>query len=382
MGGYSKTDLRFGVVHDSLNFAGGAEKVCLETIEAIQGFGHAVTLGTIDRTDWSRVDSLLGRIVRPQNEVFLWDFNSSVLRLYTSQLLPVVASKMHTTCDVMVCTNHDVFPMSVDLGYMHYLPLCAIPRSDKGKRYSNRWYLYSFLSQRMQSKMLDRLEVRQLVTNSTFSKRMIRKEIGLDAQVVYPAVDVKKFELTEETEVRRNQVVSVGRLSPEKNFEEILQVAGKSPSTKFVIVGSFAGLYSRAYLRKLRRCIAQKRLTNVSIRTNLPLGEVLKILRSSRVFFHAAKEEHFGLVIVEAMAAGLVPLVHRSGGQWEDILAKQDGTYGYSYADNQEACERLSMIIGDNEGLAAIQKRNRSWVQTFSPTVFKKGMQDALARIT
>ena len=38
--------MNVALIHFSLNFLGGAEKLCLETISAFEGAGHSVTLVT------------------------------------------------------------------------------------------------------------------------------------------------------------------------------------------------------------------------------------------------------------------------------------------------------------------------------------------------
>ena len=368
------------MLHDSLNFAGGAERVCLQTIDSIQELGHQVTLGTIDETDWEKVDLRLGGGIRPRREVHLWRVNSAVLRVYTSVLLPLVLSKLKSDCDLIVCTNLDVFPLSVDLGYMHYVPLCSIPRSNTEKNYSTKWYFYSFLGQKLQSRLLHTMRVRKLITNSSFSRRLIMERTGFDAEVVYPAVDIEKFKGPRHGNRRKNQVVSIGRLSPEKNFEFVLELAERIPYANFVIIASLAGINSRAYLERLHGIARMKKLTNLTILVNLSLERVLEVLHSSRVFLHAAKEEHFGLVVVEAMAAGLIPVVHRSGGQWEDLLETSDGLHGYSYQTPQEAQERIEMILGTGTA-DEIQKRDGDWVEKFSLPQFREKMQAAINQL-
>ncbi len=59
------------VVHTSLDPLGGGERLCLETIGALRERGYRVVLASIDRTNWSRVEKLWGRVPRPDREVVL-----------------------------------------------------------------------------------------------------------------------------------------------------------------------------------------------------------------------------------------------------------------------------------------------------------------------
>lgn len=365
--------MQIGVLHDSLNFRGGAEKVCLETISAVQELGHSVVLGTIDRTDWASVDSFLGREVRPSKEVHLWGVNSAVFRVYTSTLLPIVLSRLRRICGVCVFTNLDVFPLSVDVGYLHFLPLCAIPRHGAEKPYSDRRYIYSFLGQKAQNRALKGLRVKRLIANSSFSRRMIRDNMGYDPVVIHPPVDVRRFAPNGEN-TRKKRIVAVARLSPEKNLGLVLSVAEKTPEADVVIIGSLAGASSRQYLNELRKAVSSRKITNVSILVNVPWQSAVRILHSSSVFLNATKGETFGIAVVEAMAAGVVPVVHRSGGQWEDILAKSDGLHGFSFADAKEAVEKARAVLSDERMLHTIQRRNEAWVENFSSKRFREKM--------
>lgn len=374
--------MRIGILHDSLNFAGGAEKVCLATISAAREMGHRVILGTIDKTDWRRLNSLFGVASKPEQEIYLMPANSAFLRSYLSMLLPITLSKLEEHCDLCIYTNQDVLPLSSDIGYMHYLPLCHIPYSQGEKGYSSRWRIYTYPSQIVQRRLLTNFSCRKVLVNSSFTRRMIKEKMDLDTEVVYPPVDVGRFSHFEDGQTRANRVVSLGRLSPEKNFEFVLALSEQMPDATFVIISSYAGSISRHYLKRLLRIVAARKLKNVSIFVNIPQSDVLHVLHRSEVFLHAAREEHFGIAIVEAMAAGLIPLVPRSGGQWEDILAKTDGLYGFSYESLNEAKERVQLILKDRLVQNLVRRNNRMRVKDFSAERFKQKIREIIGQVS
>ena len=55
----------------------------------------------------------------------------------------------------------------------------------------------------------------------------------------------------------------------------------------------------------------------------------------SKVAIHTMKEEHFGISIVEMMAAGLVTIAHASGGPQHDIIGCMEDPVGF-VAKNEE----------------------------------------------
>lgn len=46
----------------------------------------------------------------------------------------------------------------------------------------------------------------------------------------------------------------------------------------------------------------------VSLQTNVSFSKLIHLMQLSKVYFHPRIDEHFGISIVEAMAAGLEPL--------------------------------------------------------------------------
>jgi len=65
------------------------------------------------------------------------------------------------------------------------------------------------------------------------------------------------------------------------------------------------------------------------------------------VFLHATINEHWGVVVAEAMARGLPVVVHRSGGAWSDLA--MGGEVGLGYEGVDEAVEALAKLLTDEK---------------------------------
>lgn len=78
----------------------------------------------------------------------------------------------------------------------------------------------------------------------------------------------------------------------------------------------------------------------------------------------------FGVSKVEDMGAGCVPVVHKSGGPWTDILEEQQGTYGFSYASAAEAAQHIDSLVTDEDlrSKIALRAMQRAW--RFDKAVF------------
>lgn len=53
---------------------------------------------------------------------------------------------------------------------------------------------------------------------------------------------------------------------------------------------------------------------NVEFKLNIPYSELVSELQKGMIGLHAMWNEHFGISVVECMAAGLIMIAHASGG--------------------------------------------------------------------
>lgn len=62
--------------------------------------------------------------------------------------------------------------------------------------------------------------------------------------------------------------------------------------------------------------------SRVVFRENIPFTEIVSLIRQSHVGLHTMWNEHFGISVVEMMAAGLLMVSHSSGGPKLDIITQ------------------------------------------------------------
>jgi alpha-1,2-mannosyltransferase len=157
--------------------------------------------------------------------------------------------------------------------------------------------------------------------------------------VVYPPVAVEELEMevevSEASEKRReNILLYIAQFRPEKNHQLILSafaefMATKSPATKgakLVLVGSVRDDGDSKRVYKLRLLANELQIKDsVEFHLDASWPEILDWLRKSSVGVNGMWNEHFGIGVVEYQAAGLISVVHDSGGPKRDIVALIDG---------------------------------------------------------
>jgi glycosyltransferase involved in cell wall biosynthesis len=114
---------------------------------------------------------------------------------------------------------------------------------------------------------------------------------------------------------------------------------------------------------------------------NVPIKQFLETLSKAKVYLHIMPQDHFGISVVEAMASGCVPVVHKSGGPWIDILDEQQGTYGYSYSTPVEAAKYIDMLVTDENLRGKISVRASKRARKYDKAVFMNRIVEVVEKI-
>jgi len=99
------------------------------------------------------------------------------------------------------------------------------------------------------------------------------------------------------------------------------------------------------------------------------------------VYLHTTLNEGFGIAIVEAMAAGLVPVVHKSGGPWIDIFEKKQEIYGYAFETAEEAAQDVTNILNSKALRQNLTEAVAERAQGFSVVRFRSRMASIVSEL-
>ena len=93
------------------------------------------------------------------------------------------------------------------------------------------------------------------------------------------------------------------------------------------------------------------------------------------------RQEHFGIGIVEMMAAGLVTIAHNSGGPKTDII--RHGQTGFLAMTADEYADAIHQALTMNTGACEdMRKKAQESAIRFSDEVFEESLQKVLPRLT
>lgn len=197
------------------------------------------------------------------------------------------------------------------------------------------------------------IRIRKIICNSQFTKKVIDKEYGVDSMVIYPPIDVSHIK----SKRKENLILFVGRFSQlkqNKNQDVLVKTFKKMcdkslKDWKLVLAGGVeVGVTD--YLKNLEKLSEGYPVEIIKS----PDFSVLKDLYGkAKIFWSASgygedeeknpeKVEHFGITVVEAMAAGAVPLVYDAGGHKEIVV---NGVNGFLWHNTQELIGKTNEVL-------------------------------------
>ena len=262
-------------------------------------------------------------------------------------------------------------PINNKITYCHY-PLVPLLIMDRNYLFLEQFFnLFREFPQKLKDmiafKVLEKYNQMMnntfILTNSKFSKQAIEKIYGknnnVEATVIYPPVDVNKFKILNNCNTKNitnvllkekdpNSILVISRLSPDKKIENAIEI-GKSLKEKenircykMTIVGGILP-DNQNYLENLNNLIDMYDLkNNIKIKPNVTFDNLQKLVQQSSVYIHPTPDEPFGMSIVEAMSAGLIPITPNRGGDAEFVPLK------YQYQSIEHATEIIANILKNN----------------------------------
>jgi len=228
--------------------------------------------------------------------------------------------------------------------------------------------------------------VTKVICNSEFTKKVVDREYGFSEKsiVIYPPVDVLKFRPRKKKE---NIILYVGRFSTLKQSKRqdiLIKVFRKMNliDWKLVLAGGVE-VGADVYLRKLKRIAKGK---NVQIIESPDFEDLRDLYAQAKIFWSASgygvdeerepmKVEHLGITPIEAMSAGVVPLIFAAGGHKETV---QNGVNGFLWKKKSGLLSKTRSLINDPKLRNRIARAAKAESKKYSYERFEKEIIDLL----
>ncbi len=317
------------IVHISLNARGGGERLAVATIKAISSMGIDVELSTIEKPDMPLIHDAYGTSV-----------SEHIKKIRTLNILQKCGPRNYTftvnTHGDMLPFYHIDFTKKNAITYCHYpiaryLIDCGDP--DYSAVLQNMCLLGMTPTVRngyhdaVRSAYIKMMLNSTVLTNSEFSRKAIFKTFGVDSTILPPPVDVDIFRNScLASNVRNDSILVISRFHPTKKIENAIHLAKLLCQNQVGICMNIIGNMPPdgiGYFNYLNDLVRHYGLENfVRFEINVRFDRLLDLLCRSKVYVHPLPGEPFGISTVEAMSAGIIPVVPDIGGHTEFVPAK------------------------------------------------------------
>ncbi|KAL5734366.1 hypothetical protein ACOSP7_032227 [Xanthoceras sorbifolium] len=196
------------------------------------------------------------------------------------------------------------------------------------------------------------------MVNSSWTQSHIEKLWRIPDRIkrVYPPCDTSGLQaLPLERPTERPAIISVAQFRPEKAHPlqlEAFSVALKKldqdlPRPKLQFVGSCRNKSDEERLQNLKDKAVELEVDgDVEFHKNVMYRDLVKLLGGAVAGIHSMTDEHFGISVVEYMAAGAIPIAHNSAGPKMDIVLEEDGQQtGFLAQNAEEYADAILKII-------------------------------------
>lgn len=362
--------MKIGIYDPYLDDLGGGEKYMMTIAQCLSDKHDVIVF-------WDRMEDIHELLKRFRLDVSKIRFEENIFSRKVSFWKKILKTKEF---DAIIVLSDGSIPFSLSKKlFIHIqqpLPFMRLSLKDK-------WKL---------------LRVSKFFCNSYYTKSFVDKSFKTKSLVVYPPVDIQKRKVKKE-----NVILTVGRLRVKdvvtRRGKALVGVGDYKKQTflidvfkqmltdglkdwRFFLAVSFKSQDKEVFeeIKKSAKGFPIEFLIN---RTN---EELWDIYARSKIYWHAAgygenlKEhpefaEHFGISTVEAMGAGVVPVVIHAGGQPEIV---DDGKNGFLWNTTDELKKKTRLLMNDNRLMQQLADNAQKKAQQFSKERFYREIYEII----
>ncbi len=213
--------------------------------------------------------------------------------------------------------------------------------------------------------------------DSKWTCDMLELQDDLKSELVYPPVQVSRIQKEQRNWTdRENGFVCLGRIVQSKNILRnisIIEELRKQGYGVHLHIVGFAG--DTNYRFKIEERI--KVLDYIYFEGELSYEKMIRIIGRHRYGIHGQDFEHFGIVVAEMVAGGVIPFVPDSGGQVEIVNNLDLLIYG----NRTEAVQKIKTVLDDEEIQIDLYNRLQGNIGRFIKSVFNDNINGSIEKM-
>lgn len=391
--------LRIGFIHPVLGL-GGAERLVVDAALELRARGHDAAILTAEwtparafpETRDGRVEvrvrggflpaTIAGRLQAPCAIARQWWLAGTAMAEGHDVLIADIAPYALPWLRVLRALARRGGPAPKLVYYCHYPDQLLAPVR-RGWYRAYRWPLDVVEGPAMRA--ADRVLV-----NSAFTARAVARLGVTDSEILRPGVALEPYAAVPDASGNESTWLVVGRFDPRKNqalavaaFARLRTLAPEVfDRTSLVLAGGLdeSRREDRDTAAAVRQAIVAHGLTDkVTLQLSPSDDQRMALLRDCLAVVHPMPDEHFGIVPVEAMAAGRPIVAVANAGPLETVI---DGETGYLCAPTADAFAAAMARLGRDAGLRArLGSAGRARATQFSRRAFGDALEAILCRL-
>lgn len=380
-----KNKPRLLVVQPNLNPPGGAGLVATFALETLRD-EYEIQVLTWEPAEWATIDRFYGTTLS-DTHIVTHGFSRALRRIVAFDPDPDSFQRVGflVRCAKRMCTAFDFtlsFCDEMDLGgrglqYIHYPWLENLyhelnaPQSlfhTLRLRYRPLQLISDFSFARMKQNVT--------LVNSDWIGARVQKLYGISTTTVYPPVATNALHAAWDT--RENGFLCIGRISPEKRLEVVIEILARVRARGYAIHLHLVGTRARnapSYYYEIRNLV-QAHAEWIQLHENISRTELNQMLAAHRYGIHGHAQEHFGLAVAEMVCGGCIVFVPNDGGQVEIV----GGEPRLLYASPEEAVEKIARVLQDENAQTELRAALAARAAQFSVERFMQKVRAVVAQ--
>jgi glycosyltransferase involved in cell wall biosynthesis len=332
------------VLHDYMQVNGGAERLVSTIARCFPEFSLGVSgvySGFSNSADMAGVHmEILGKIAKivPRIPRAILTFSNRIpcieqaeTVIYSGVYSPLAVKMQRRGKRIYYCHTPPRFAFDRKQKYLEKIPFLMRP-------------LLSFAIDRYRIEYQSCIhQMDYVLTNSEHTRKLIYQQLGIQAKVVYPPVNIEKYKWL----AQGDYYLSLGRLEPNKRVDRIVKAFMTMPEKKLIVASG------GSQLQLLRTMAAESK--NIFFTGWVTEDELTKLIGNAISCIYIPYDEDFGMSAIESMSAGKPVIGVAEGGMIESVI---DGSTGFLLPQNPQV-EDICAAVRLMSAPLALSMRNR-----------------------
>jgi len=346
---------KIAIIHPQLIGGGGSEACALWSVEALKN-DYNVFLITMGTVNLKRLNEYFGTNLN-ENEITI--ISIPIPKLFKTRFDALRSYKLARFCK-KIAPKFDLMISSyniMDFGGKGIQFVADFSFDDKlrrafdfGQKSLKRWFYresffrkcYIKFSKILSETSEEGWKKNLTIANSKWTSKIFKKYYGVDSVVIYPPV-IGEFPNIPWNK-KENGFLCIGRLSPEKQIENIIKILREVKKNNLDIHLHIVGRVDDSSYAKMLKRLCDENSNWCFLGGEVYAQRKLELIARHKFGISGRKNEPFGIAVAEMVKAGCIVFVPDGGGQTEIVNNDQ-----LIYKDEEDAIRKIENVLMDSD---------------------------------